>query len=552
MDGLITEPPESTGAAATARSLVYASLTVPMAVVSLVVLVAGWAIVVSLSFTPLVVPLLVALAAVTRAVAGVELALVHGLLDAPLAVPANPPARPGYWTKAGAVLSARDFWRRQAFLALRVGIGLPGAVTVIAVVLAGLLLASAPLTYRWVPNEGFHGLDLGVWRVDTFIRSLVLVPIGLVVTTAGLALSVAFGVLWRQVAISLLMMRGEARTAVSARRRAATRHSRRAALSRHALATAGVLALLVLIWALTTHGYGWPFWPALGLGFVLAEHALVVRVLEARDAGRLPHGISAAFAVHAGTAVLIQCVLVAIWAATTPEVFWPVWCALGFAVSVGVHLFVNLTRAADESDRRRSDAIDVQERDLRRIERDLHDGPQARLVALGLQLGRAERSITDDPAGARTLVREAREQVSDALAELRDLVRGIRPPVLTDRGLDAAVTSLADRMAIPVDVHSDLNGRLPDSVETTAYFVVAESLANTAKHADATQAAVDLSRRGSALVIAVSDDGQGGADVNGSGLQGLRMRVEAQGGSFAVDSPDGGPTLIRAEIPCER
>ena len=198
----------------------------------------------------------------------------------------------------------------------------------------------------------------------------------------------------------------------------------------------------------------------------------------------------------------------------------------------------------------RAGAVDVQESDLRRIERDLHDGAQARLVALGMNLGLAEQRLAGDPETARELVVEARAGVEAALKELRDLARGVHPPVLTDRGLEAAIASLAHASAIPVDITADVPERPPAVVETAAYFVVAEAMANAAKHAGATQIEVRLERRSSILVVEVADNGRGGADASGSGITGLRRRVEALDGTLAIASPSGGGTTLRAELPC--
>jgi signal transduction histidine kinase len=204
-----------------------------------------------------------------------------------------------------------------------------------------------------------------------------------------------------------------------------------------------------------------------------------------------------------------------------------------------------LVERVDDLTRTRRGALDVQAHELRRIERDLHDGAQARLVALTMQLGRAEARLGEHPEAAE-LVREARGEASAAIAELRDLARGIAPPVLADRGLPAAVEGLAARSAIRATVDADVGRRPPPVVETAAYFVVAESLTNAAKHAgpDA-HARVTIRDEPNALRIEVADDGAGGADPAGSGLTGLRHRVEALDGRLTVTSPPGGGTTIR-------
>jgi signal transduction histidine kinase len=201
----------------------------------------------------------------------------------------------------------------------------------------------------------------------------------------------------------------------------------------------------------------------------------------------------------------------------------------------------------------RTAAVDLAAEDRRQIERDLHDGVQQRLVSLAIDLGRAKEKLdTDtDPEGAKELVGEAHEEAKRAITEVRDLARGIHPAVLTDRGLDAALSALATRSPVRVDVRVDVVERPPASVEAAAYFVVSEALANIAKHASATRADVTVRRTGDRLTIKVEDDGAGGATlVEGSGLAGLRDRVGALDGELHLLSPKGGPTVLMVEIPC--
>jgi signal transduction histidine kinase len=198
----------------------------------------------------------------------------------------------------------------------------------------------------------------------------------------------------------------------------------------------------------------------------------------------------------------------------------------------------------------RGQGLDAAEYERRQIERNLHDGAQQRLVALAMGLGMAKEKLDADPDAARQLVEEAHEHAKAAIVELRDLARGISPAVLTDRGLDAALSALAAQSPVPVDVSCRLRDRLPAPVESTAYFVVAEALANVAKHSEATRASVAVRREGSRLLVEIRDDGVGGADAGGNGLSGLASRVGAVGGTVTVESAEGGPTLIRAEMPC--
>jgi signal transduction histidine kinase len=200
----------------------------------------------------------------------------------------------------------------------------------------------------------------------------------------------------------------------------------------------------------------------------------------------------------------------------------------------------------------RAEALDSSAAELRRIERDLHDGAQARLVAMGMTLGAAEQLVVDNPAAARALLIEAKEASAKALAELRDLVRGVHPPVLADRGLVDAVRALALDSPLEVNVTSDLNGRPPAPIESAVYFAVSELLANASKHSGARHVSVELRHSGSMLRALVSDDGSGGADPDaGSGLQGIERRLATFDGVLVILSPVGGPTTITIDVPCE-
>lgn len=197
-------------------------------------------------------------------------------------------------------------------------------------------------------------------------------------------------------------------------------------------------------------------------------------------------------------------------------------------------------------------AVSAEATALRRLERDIHDGPQQRLVRLAMDLGRARQQLDNDPEAARATIDEALGQTRDTLDELRALSRGIAPPILTDRGLSSALTALAGRCPVPVDlvVEPDL-GRLDAGVESTAYFVVAESLTNIAKHSYASQCTLTVAKIPGWLGVVIADDGLGGASIaKGHGLAGLADRLRAAGGTLIVLSPNGGPTEIRAEIPC--
>jgi signal transduction histidine kinase len=325
---------------------------------------------------------------------------------------------------------------------------------------------------------------------------------------------------------------------------------RRRALQIHASVVAAIGAGMVLVWALTGGGYFWPYWVIVPLAAPLGVH-VVVEQLDTRPQLWRRKGMTRGLATQIGVTAVVELFLVAVWLGSTPGgYFWPAWPLLAFVIAAAVHWAIVQSLRVDHLETVRSETVEQQDTDLRRIERDLHDGAQARLVALGINLGMAEQKFETDPEAARALVSEARAGVGDALEELRDLVRGIRPPVLADRGLEAAITALADRSPVPVDVVADVDPRPDDPVETAAYFVAAESLTNVAKHARATRVDVRIERVGDMLRVEVFDDGQGGADPSGAGLLGLRRRVEALHGDLTIVSPPGGPTIVRAEIPC--
>ncbi|HCA88550.1 MAG TPA: histidine kinase [Streptomyces sp.] len=246
-------------------------------------------------------------------------------------------------------------------------------------------------------------------------------------------------------------------------------------------------------------------------------------------------------------------------------VAWPVlpWTARGLT-SVDRAMVRGLLSPSDELERRitelesdRGTVVDTAAADLRRIERDLHDGAQVRLVALAMDLGLAKEKLLEDPEAAARMVDEAHGEVKVALQELRDLARGIHPAVLTDRGLDAALSSLSVRCTVPVRVSVDLAERPAQAIEGIAYFTVSELLQNVSKHSAARHASVDVWRAEGRMMLQVSDDGLGGAAealtsggaARGAGLAGLAERVEAVDGILAVDSPEGGGTVVTAELP---
>lgn len=261
---------------------------------------------------------------------------------------------------------------------------------------------------------------------------------------------------------------------------------------------------------------------------------------------RLLYGAVAVESHSVYFAVVLQSLcLLAFGAWLVPQAFPRVRRALGMDADA------ELTTRIVEVTQSRSIAIDSAASDLRRLERDLHDGAQARLVALGMSLRAAERLIPVSPDAAIALVAEARETSVRALAELRELVRGVLPPVLADRGLADAVRALALDSPLQVTTDIDLPGRAPAPIETACYFAVAEILTNAAKHSSAREARIGMSHAGGLLHIEVTDFGLGGADpARGTGLAGVEKRLASFDGILAVSSPPGGPTIVILEVPC--
>jgi signal transduction histidine kinase len=320
-------------------------------------------------------------------------------------------------------------------------------------------------------------------------------------------------------------------------------------LAREITLAAVCCVAVTIIWA-PIGGPFWPMWVWTSLGLPIALQ------LAWRRAQAEPRGPRRRLAVQGLISLVLAGYLVLVWAMGGFGFFWPIFPAVGLGLAFTLHTLsyssgrTDLSARVDELTRTRRGALDVQSAELRRIERDLHDGAQARLVALTMQLGRAEARLEDRPETA-DLIRKAREEATAAVSELRDLARGIAPPVLADRGLVAAVEALAQRSGIDTTVQSKLSQRLAPVVESAAYFVTAEALTNVAKHAHGASAEITIRRSGSQLFVEVADDGPGGADPRGGGLSGLRLRVEALDGSLDVDSPEGIGTTIRAVLPCE-
>src|SRR5262245_25089163 len=540
------------------RRLLFLSTALPLGVLWFTALVTGLALTAALAITPLVVLVVIGMGLFVQLAARAECSMARELLDVPT-YPASQLAGPsrglGPLQRMRAVVTRGDFWKAQVYLALRFLAGLPLAVALVTLFGTALFLITAPIHYRWlVQDSGAHGLDFGIWHAESLADAFALVPAGVVLLVLTAHLVRPLGALWGRLAYVLLGGR------MTDDYRPLTEDQLRHSVTVHGIVIGGISALLLVIWLFTTHAYFWPMWPILPLCLPLAIHAWTVQVVTRPQL--VPARLSLGFMVQAGVSVILAAFFTLIYLFAAVRVgfvyFWPIWPALGLAVALVIHLLILLVSPRDAALERRIEvltetragAVDAQERELRRIERDLHDGAQARLVALGMSLGLAEQRLESDPESARNLLAEAREGTREALEELRDLARGIHPPILADRGLGAAVAALAARSPVRVDV--SVEGERPSpAVESAAYFVAAEALANAGKHAGATHVEVRISRSFGRLVVDVSDDGHGGADPEGNGLSGLRRRVEALDGTLQVMSPDGGPTTVRAEMPCE-
>lgn len=247
------------------------------------------------------------------------------------------------------------------------------------------------------------------------------------------------------------------------------------------------------------------------------------------------------------SAMGVGLVLLGLWSAPKVVAVYGRWVPVLLSPASEVRLASRVRQLAET----RSEAVDAQAAELRRIERDLHDGAQAKLVAMGMSLGAAARLMDKRPQQAKEMLLEARDASVQALNELRDLVRGIHPLVLSDRGLGDAVRALALDSALDVEVSVDLPGRLEAPVESAVYFTAAEALTNAAKHSGGRRVWIDIRHSSGRLVMTVQDDGAGGADpAMGGGLRGLERRLAPFDGILVLNSPPGGPTVLTVELPC--
>jgi signal transduction histidine kinase len=285
-----------------------------------------------------------------------------------------------------------------------------------------------------------------------------------------------------------------------------------------------------LLWAVVNVGAGW--------------------ILVAVSPGLVLFFLLALVAPYTPTQVLVLSVPVAVLGLRTGPPLLRAYGALARSLlgpTRNAELQLQVRRLA----KTRSDALDAGAAEIRRIERDLHDGAQARLVAMGMTLDAAEQLVDVNPVAAKALLADARDASAKALSELRSLVRGVHPPVLADRGLADAIRALAMDGPVRVRVAAELLGRPPPPVESAAYFAVSELLANVSKHAAAGQVWIDIRHSVGVLRLGVTDNGAGGADpARGTGLRGIERRIAAFDGVLAVSSPPGGPTVVNMEIPC--
>jgi signal transduction histidine kinase len=460
-----------------------------------------------------------------------------------------------FLARLSATLRDPQTWRDLEWLVVHSIVGFAFGCAALSLIGQLVGLATLPLWF-WALPDGVDWWGVsGLWEIDTLWEVLIVTPLAIPLAAITVVLLRVMARGEAGLASALLGEPGEPAPADASRSLAAPARDPGRGLPLHVALAALAGFACTLIWGLTGRGYFWPVWVWLGLASSVAFHAVGVSALRA--AGD-PAGV---FRARVWLCIVIAAICVVVWALAGGGYLWPVWPVLGMTVGLAATaLFVfrhrlpwvreqELVERVDQLTRTRRGALDVQDSELRRIERDLHDGAQARLVALSMQLGRAEARLSDQPELA-DLVRQARGEASAAIAELRDLARGIAPPVLVARGLAAAVDALGRRVATAVTVDAHVDRRPPAVIETAAYFVVAESLTNVAKHTGDARARVELHMAADVLVVEVSDDGPGGADPQGGGLTGLRHRVEALDGTLSITSPPGGRTTIRAELPC--
>jgi signal transduction histidine kinase len=533
------------------RELAYLAIGLLTSVVAMAVWIVGFSVSISLALFIVGIYAIVGTTGAFRWVADLDRRNAARLLGAPLRGVYADHGGPGVLARVRGTLHDPQTRRDTAWVILHSIVGLVLGSIAIGLVAQTIALALLPTWYWALPT----GTELwgSWWTIDTlgeaFLGAFVAIP--LAVATLFIVRGAAAGEL--ALAKWLLGPVAGAEPAADEPARPRRRRDPGAGLALHAATAAFAGFVCTLVWGVTGANYFWPVWVWLGLLLTVAIHWWAVRITDTDHVRRLL-ATAALFAV-------ILAVDVAVWALIGRGYFWPGWPALGMLVILALLSLITfrhklpwardreLAERVDTLTRSRQGALDVQAAELRRIERDLHDGAQSRLVALTMQLGRAEERLADNPDAA-ALVRQARSEASAAIAELRDLARGIAPPVLADRGLAAAAEALGRRAQMPVTVEANVDRRPLPVLETAAYFVVAESLTNVAKHAPGASARVTIDLDDERLRVEVADDGPGGADPQGGGLTGLRQRVAALDGTLVVTSPPGGGTTVRAELPC--
>ena len=411
------------------------------------------------------------------------------------------------------------------------------------------------------------GIDTG-YNLSSFFITL---P-AFIISVAGLALGLATAIIWIGIPIAasaLLAMRG-----LSAAGRAQLPRVLRRQLPRprHKRAPEGSSALRRFL-TVFTDGQSWlnALWAVANLPVALTAFAItfgwwVVSIAAITRpmyswiimlaTGGADDGLQYATRwLGWGDSYLATSILAVLGGLVMAALLVPVVRGLALAQGhIGRSMLTSLSglhERIDTLEESRDAATSAEAEALRRIERDIHDGPQQRLVSLGMELARVRRQMEVHPEAARETLEAAITQTRDTIDELRALSRGIAPPILTDRGLEAALAALSARSAVPVELETDVRGRYRANVESTVYFVVAEALTNISKHAQASRASVRVHDWVDRLVVSIGDDGVGGAHVSkGHGLSGLADRIRAVEGEWTLDSPEGGPTVIMAEVPC--
>ncbi|WP_019929937.1 sensor histidine kinase [Nocardia sp. BMG111209] len=335
------------------------------------------------------------------------------------------------------------------------------------------------------------------------------------------------------------------------------RRPSRWAVALTALTTLAVADGIFQLWLWYAGGarYFWPRWVWFGWAILISV------VLAVRDVVRAPAGRRRFWIVHRDVFLLVNGIQIGAWALVGDGFFWPAWPLPIMTALLAAHWRVlrrlppsreqELAERVDVLTRTRRDALDVRAAELERIERDLHDGAQARLVSVAMTLGLTERLVARDPAAAGDLVAEARAGALAALEDLRTVMRGIHPPVLGDRGLVGALEALAVDLSVATTVTAVLPARPPAPLESALYFAVSECLANVVKHSRADRATVTIGYGDGLLSVVVGDNGVGGARFDrGTGLRGVVRRLEVFDGTLELRSPPGGPTDVIMELPC--